>query len=229
MMLTELADLLAVVPRDADRAAYAHAIIDDNALGKQTSANRKLTNQRLGELYGLDPKLPLFRVLLRLWDADPEGRSLLALLCGLARDPLLRATTPTVLGLPRGQELSRATMLDTLREATGGRLKEAILDKVARNAGSSWTQSGHLTGRVRKIRQRVTATVGPGTLALWLGSLEGLAGESLLGSRWVRVLDRSAGEMIDLVLRAKQLGFLHARIGGGVVEIDVSRVGGRHG
>ena len=43
----------------------------------------------------------------------------------------------------------------------GSRLNDAILDKVARNAGSSWSQSGHLQGRVRKIRLRVDPTVGP--------------------------------------------------------------------
>lgn len=229
MMLAELGDVLADVPRSADRGAYAHAIIEENALGKATSANRRLTNQRLGELYGLDRSTPLFRVLLRLWDADEDGRPLLALLCALARDPLLRATAPAVLELPKGQELSRTTMLDTLREATEARLNESILDKVARNAGSSWTQSGHLVGRVRKVRQKVSPTVGPSAMALWLGSLEGLAGEGLLNSRWIRVLDRTAGEMVELTLRAKQFGFLQARIGGGVVEIDLTRMGGIDG
>lgn len=225
MMLAELSDLLSEVPRDEDRAAYADAIIEENVLGKQTSANRKLTSQRLSELYGLDPSIPLFRVLLRLWDVDPKGRPLLALLSSLARDPLLRDTATAVLELPRGQELSRIRVLDVLREATDTRLNESILDKVARNAGSSWTQSGHLLGRVRKIRQRVNPSVGPATMALWLGSLEGLAGEALLSSRWIRILDRTGGEMVELALRAKQLGFIHARIGGGVVEINVSRLG----
>ena len=113
-------------------------------------------------------------------------------------------------------------MLDAIRGSVGSRLNESTLDKVARNAGSSWTQSGHLLGRVRKIRQRVTPTAGPVALALWMGALDGLAGERLLGCRWVRVLDRSGGEIIEFVLRAKQLGLLHARVGGGVVEIDMS-------
>jgi hypothetical protein len=74
MMLAELSDLLAVVPRDERRPAYAEAIIQENVLGKQTVSNRRLTNQRLGELYGLDPSLPIFRVFLRLWDVEPEAR-----------------------------------------------------------------------------------------------------------------------------------------------------------
>lgn len=220
MMLAELSDLVAAMPSDADRADYAAAIVEDNVLGKQTAATRRLTNQRLGELYGLDRRLPIFRVLRRLWAIDTEGRPLLALLCALARDPLLRSTAQAVIGLPKGAELVRAMFLDTIREAVGGRLNESILDKVARNAGSSWTQSGHLVGRVRKIRQRVDPTPGPVALALWMGSLEGLAGVGLLECRWIQVLDRSGGNVVDLVLQAKQRGLLNARIGGGVVEID---------
>ena len=61
-------------------------------------------------------------------------------------------------------------------------------------------------------------------MALWMGGLEGLAGEQLLECRWTRVLDRTGHALVPVVLQAKQLGLVHARIGGGVVEIDASRV-----
>ena len=224
MMLAEIAELLDAVPPGADRPAYAQAIIEENILGKQTAATRRLTNQRLGELYALDPAIPIFVVLRRLWTLDERGRPLIALLCALARDPLLRATASTVLQLPLGSELIRATLLDAIREAVGSRLNESILDKVARNAASSWSQSGHLEGRVRKIRRRVDPTPGSLAAALWLGTVEGLAGEQLLECQWTRVLDHSGAQLVPIALQAKQLGLIHARIGGGVVEIDASRL-----
>jgi hypothetical protein len=230
IMLAELTDLLAAEPADAARGDYATAIVDENVLGKQTIATRRLTNQRLGELYGLEPRLSIFRVLRRLWTIDQTGRPLLAMLCALARDPLLRSTAPAVLALPLGAELVRATFLDALRQVVGSRLNEAVLDKVARNAASSWSQSGHLEGRVRKVRKRVTPTPGSLAMALWMGTLEGFAGQALLDCRWTFVLDRTGPELLPMTLRAKQLGLIHARSGGGVVEIDASRLdttGGR--
>lgn len=224
MMLAELSDLLPAVPVNANRDAYAAVIVDENVLGKATTATRRLTNQRLGELYGLDPRLPLFRVLRRLWAVDETGRPLLALLSSLARDPLLRSTAGSVLELPPGAELVRARFLDAIRNLVDDRLNEAVLDKVARNAASSWSQSGHLVGRVRKTRRRVTASPGALTMALWMGTLEGLAGHALLECRWTRVLDRSGTELIPLVLEAKQRGLLQARVGGGVVDIDVTAI-----
>lgn len=220
MMLSELSELLGVVPAEASREGYADAIVGENALGKQTISNRRLTNQRMGELYGLAPSVPIFRVLRRLWDADEAGRPLLALLCALARDPLLRATARTVLALRPGQELLRSLMTEAITDVTESRLNESSTDKVARNTGSSWTQSGHLEGRVRKMRRPVRATPGATAFSLWLGAVQGLAGEDLLKSAWAGVLDANPSELLELALRAKQLGFIRVRSGGGVIEID---------
>lgn len=221
MMLSELTELLSVLPATATRQEYAEAIIEDNALGKQTTSTRRLTNQRLGELYGLSESIPIFRVLRLLWSIDKQGRPLLALLCALARDPLLRATRDAVLPMSVGSELLRSSMTASIRAVTGDRLNESTLDKVARNAGSSWTQSGHLEGRTRKLRKAIRSTPGAIAMATWLGAHQGLAGEDLLRSQWAHVFDQSPGELLDLTLRAKQLGVINASAGGGVIEIDV--------
>ena len=220
IMFCELRDLFAYLPESASREDYASAIIKDNILGKPTVSTRRLTNQRLGELYGLDPHIPIFRILRRLWEMDDGGRPLLAILCALGRDPLLRATAPIILALQPGQELMRTALVRSIQRCTGSRLNKLILDKVARNAGSSWTQSGHLMGRVRKIRKKVEPTPSAVAFALWLGSLYSLSGEELLSTPWTSVFDQPPEILLDTVLRAKQMRLLHARVGGGVVEID---------
>ncbi len=96
IMFPELSATLDMTPSTASRDEYAAAIIDANCLGKSTAATRRLTNQRLGELYALDPEVPLFRVLRRLWEGDEAGRPLLALQCALTRDPLLAATAAPI-------------------------------------------------------------------------------------------------------------------------------------
>ena len=158
IMLDELSHLLDAVPCEVSRQDYADAVMEDNCLGKRTAATRKLSLQRLTELYSLDARVVLFRVLRDLWSRHATSRPLLALLLALARDPLLRATARAVIGTPFGHEFARQSMKDVLSEVVGDRLNEATLDKVVRNASSSWTQSGHLRGRGRKFRQRVEAT-----------------------------------------------------------------------
>jgi len=219
-MFSEISDVLDALPASASRKDYARAIIYEDVLGKNTASTRRLTDQRLSELYALDLRVPIFRVLRYIWDIDEAGRPLLSLLCALARDPLLRATAPTILGLSLGEELVRSTFLDAMRDVAGRRLNESILDKVARNAGSSWTQSGHLEGRVRKTRKPVRATPGSAAFAVWLGWLQGHAGASLLTTPWASVFDQNTTELMNAVLRAKQMRLLSARMGGGVIEID---------
>lgn len=224
MMLSELRDLLENTAPTSRREDYAGAIVDENILAKQTLATRQLTNQRLGELFGLSPDVPLFRALRVVWEHDPDGLPLSALLVALARDPLLRLTAPSVLNLDTGQELVRTQLLADLRSGVGDRLSDSTVDKVARNTSSTWTQSGHLVGRVRKIRRRVEPSHGPVALAMWMGCCEGSGGAALLDSPWCRVLDHHGEGMIPLVLQAKQRRMLHATIGGGVIEIDAARL-----
>ncbi len=224
IMLRELTELFTVVPPDAARDEYCTAIVDENALGKATYATRRSSRQRLREMYGLDPALAVFRVLRRLWDIDPHGRPLLAMLCALARDPLLRSTAPPVLALAPGDELVRSRFAAVIRAAVGSRLNDAVLDKVARNAASSWAQSGHLAGRMRKVRRRVRPTPGAAAMALWLGEQEGRAGLSLLDSDWAAVLDARGRALLSPTLEAKRLGLIRARASGNVVEIDTREI-----
>lgn len=222
-MLSELSDLLAAVhDPSARREDYSAAIIDSNELGKETGSNRRLTNQRLGELYGLDAGVTVFRAMRRAWTVDEPGRPLIALLCALARDPLLRATASKILSLRPNEELVRSEFLPSIRDHVEARLNDSTLSKVARNAASTWTQSGHLQGRVRKKRQPASPTPGSVAFALWLGSLEGRVGEGLLSSFWCSIFDGPQHTVREAALRAKQLGLIKANIGGDIVQIDPS-------
>ncbi len=223
-MVEELEQVLAVVPTDRPRDEYAAAIVEENVTQKRTASTRVLTNQRLGELYALDPAIPLFRVLRRYWDADPEGRPLLALLCALARDPLLRATVGPVLALHPKEELARQAMLDAVRTAVDERLNDAIIDKVVRNASSTWTRSGHLTGRVRKQRQLVIPSPHAVAYALLLGYLLGIRGNRLFTTLWSSILDVDEDKLVFLAMDAKRLGALNIKHGGSVIEVDFSAV-----
>jgi len=219
IMLEELSALIASAGAATHREDFVHLIVDENVLGKSTSSTRRITAQRLSELYALDTSVVLFRALSRLWSVDRDSQAILALLCSLARDPLLRATTPSVLALREGQGFDRDAMAAALRSHAGARLNEAILDKVVRNAASSWTQSGHLIGRMLKRRQRIKPTPVTVTMALLLGYLQGLRGRSILRTAWCEVLDSTPEVLSALATRASMAGFMRFRQAGEVIEI----------
>ena len=220
MMLDELSHLLDAAPGDAVRDNYALAVVAHNCLGKRTAATRKLSLQRLTELYALDPQVILFRVLRNLWVRNETSRPLLALLLALARDPLLRATATAVVRTPYGNEFARQSMKDALVGVVGDRLNEATLDKVVRNAASSWTQTGHFRGRGRKTRQRVEATPAATTFTLLVGFAVGRRGRLLFEAPWTAVLDTSPDNLIDVAVDAKRLGLLELKQSGSMIDVS---------
>jgi hypothetical protein len=224
IMLDELQTLLAHSQQNASLDDYASAIIENNCLGKRTVSTRKLSFQRLSELYALDVNVLLFRNMRNFWYADRSGQPTLALLLALARDPLLRVTAPPILRMRTGEELARQQLIDALNRAVGSRLSESTLDKVVRNAASSWTQSGHLKGRNRKLRQRVTPTATSTAYALLLGHLTSTRGSALFETMWTQVLDSPPDELVNLATDARRLGFLDMSQSGGVVEVAFTRL-----
>ena len=114
--------------RQVPGATSASAIINDNVTNKKTLATRRVTNQRLRELFGIDPSIAVFRVLRRFWGSDVSGRPLSAQFCSLARDHLLRATGPVVLAVGPGGELSRQELRLAVQDAVGDRLNEATAE-----------------------------------------------------------------------------------------------------
>ena len=224
IMLDELRAVLASCPPGATRSKYLFAIQEDNCLSKRTAATRKLSGQRLSELYALDPEVLLFRVMRRCWYADKDNQAVLALLLALARDPLLRVTAGPIMRMRPGEELARQQLTDSLSVEVGSRLSESTLDKVVRNTASSWTQSGHLKGRGRKVRQVVTPTAANVALALSLGYITGARGAALFETLWARVLDAPSTELMQLAMDARRLGFLDMTQSGGMVEVNLARL-----
>jgi hypothetical protein len=224
MMFDELRQVLEVAPPDARRADYASAIIDGNCLSKPTGSTRRLTNQRLGELYGLEPAIPLFRVLRRLWDVENEGRPLLALLAAIARDPLLAATCPAIVFLPANAEIQRDLIKGALRTVVGSRLNDSTLEKVCRNAASTWTQSGHLEGRTFKKRRIVSPTPTAVAFALYLANAAGFRGSEIFSCAWLRILDCDPSRARDIAVEAKRLSLLDLRMAGDIIELNLSRL-----
>lgn len=219
LMLNELVHVLEATPPTTTREEYSRAILEENAAHKKTAAGRVQTRQRLVELYGLDLEVSLFRVFRRLWEVAREGRPQLALLLAMARDPLLRATALPILELPIGAELGRQALTDAVRGATQDRLNAAVVDKVVRNASSSWTQSGHLEGRARKFRRQVPPNPPGVAFALLLGYLTGQRSRRLFETAWMATFDGSFEAKLDAATEAKRLGWLDLRFGGEVVEV----------
>lgn len=222
IMVADLSELLLHVPADSEHEAYRSAIQDENVLGKKTASTRLWSYTKLRELYGLDPRFPVFRALRLLWDADSEGQPLLALLAATARDSLLRSTMRAVIETPVGQELTRERLQEAVVAMRGDRFSATTMKSLLANLTSSWTQSGHLIsrGRVRALPPTSTSAV---AFALFLGYLTGARGLLLFSTQWTALLGLPESRLQDLAREASRRGWLTYRGIGDVVDVTFER------
>ena len=152
------------------------------------------------------------------------GGPLLALLAATARDPLLAATCSAIVTMPARAELQRDSMRNALQAVVGDRLNDSTLEKVCRNAASTWAQSGHLEGRTFKRRQLVFPSVTAVTFAIYLAHAAGFRGAEIFSCGWLRLLDCEPSQARQLSFDSKRSGLIDLRMSGDIVEFNLSRL-----
>jgi hypothetical protein len=100
------------------------------------------------------------------------------------------------------------------------------LAKIGRNTFSSWEQTGHLeaVARTRKVRRRAICTASTTAFALFLGHLDGLAGELLFDTVWARALDHPRAHLVELAVVASQRSLIDFRHSGGITEVKFTEL-----
>lgn len=220
MMLQEILALVSSVPASASREQYKSAILDENVLGKPTFSSREKSYRHLMQLYGLDPKLTLFRVFRELSEKDMASVPLMALMCTYCRDPQLRQSFELIERLRVGETLTRKQMEEHIEAGFPNRFSPAMKKSLAQNLNTTWTAAGHLKGKAKKTRSLPEPTVPASTYAMFAGFLLGLRGEILVRSVFGALVGGSAETIVSHLSAASGRSWLRFRHAGGVFEID---------
>jgi len=220
IMVDELDALLTYVDNEnASRSDYLHAIEEQNCLSKRSGKSRTLTYRHLVDLYALDPSYVIFRALIYFWKREKASLPLLALICAYARDSILRSTAPFVMAYKLGEIIKREALETHIDQLEPNRFSAATLKSVAQNINSSLTKSGHLSGRAVKTRARATATPGTMAYALLFSYLSGARGRSLFATEYVKLLECTFDQAIELTQDAARKGWLVFKHVGDVIEV----------
>lgn len=217
-----LLELLRSLPESATQNDYRAAVVDDNLLGRPTHAGRLRTFRHLRELYRLDGAWEPFHALRRLWGSDDSAGPLLAALLAFTQDETLRSTWPAVARAGAGERVTSADLTEAATTALPAGLSTTTLEKIGRNTGACWTQSGHLVGRVVKVRQPVHATAAAVAYAAYLGHLSGARGARILDTPWAPLLDIEVHAHLAALKGAHDAGLLDLQAAGHVVEVGFS-------
>jgi hypothetical protein len=209
MMLKELSLLLNVVNlHNPTKEEYLKAIIEDNCLGKKSGITRELSASHLENLYTLNPETLIFKALRFFWQRDSAGHPLLAFICVYSRDYIINRISPFILEKNEGEAIPKETVVEVLDDQHHGMFSKATLESTARNVMSTFAQSGHLKGKLNKIRSYAKPTTGSVAYALLLGYVCGYRGESLFSNEFIKILDCSQEKAVELTETASRSGWL---------------------
>lgn len=221
-----LIDLLRAVPPDAPQERYREAVVDNNVLGRPTQAGRQRSFRHLRELYFLDPSRQEFAALRRLWDSDAAAQPLMAGVLAFTRDGILRASFPAIHQAPPGAIVTSDDLTKAVTAVYGTDLSESTLGKTGRNTGACWTQTGHLAGRTKKVRQTVESFPAAVSFAAYLGHLAGNRGVGVLDTPWAALLDLPGGGALEALRTAHTQGLIDLLVAGNVVDVSFPIIDG---
>jgi hypothetical protein len=224
MMLNELKALLSHTSQDATPAQIEKAIIEDNILDKPTLSSRKKSLHHMRELYGLDVGQALFRVLRDFAVRDRLSVPLLALVCVYCRDPQLMASFELIKGLRIGEILPRETMEAHLESSFPNRFSPAMKKSMAQNVNTSWTFSGFLCGKAKKVRCQSECRPEAAAYAMFAGYLAGLRGQTLLESAYGQLVAKDPSILLAQLPMSAARGLIGFKFAGGIFEFDFRRL-----
>jgi hypothetical protein len=187
-MMLPAASILLAQPAVLNVRELRRRVLDENILSMGSLSARLTTFCKLVQLYGLNTASILTRGLITLWPVS-TARPMLAIVCAVARDPLLRVSAAAIFNTKVGERVSSHEIRSVLEVKLAGRFRESTMAALAQRCVSSWAQAGYVTSGPERLRQRAVADPHAAAYAALVAIESGFVGQSILASPWLELLD----------------------------------------
>lgn len=195
--------------------------IDNNAIGKKSQTALSNAKTKLLGIYSFDTGEPSFRLFLKFWDdSNEKERRLLTLLMALKEDILLAKSIDFILTVPLGSEVKKQPLVKHLSKYVD--YTENTLKSTSRNIISSWKQAGFIGEGKKRLRTQPEITYQVVAYAIALGVLDGLQGEYLINTPYIKALGLTDELLNQLLNEAKIKDLIKYQNTGGVVSISLT-------
>ena len=156
MMMDELKLLFSFVDQlDAEKDLYLRSIVKDNCLNKRSDRTTNSNGTPPYETFMVWTRAShCFDVFAISGSETKKGSPFWPYLSLLQEIQILKSSIPFIQSYAIGQRVTREALEDYIDNLETGRFSPATLKSTAQNINSSWTQSGHLKGRLKKFDQR---------------------------------------------------------------------------
>ena len=199
--------------------------MSNNVFGKKSDDGIKKTSNFLTQLYSFDIDNPSFKVFKFFWgNTDENEKSILALLFAIQKDYLLIESISVVAESILNEKVEIEKIESNIEKYHPNRFTKNTLRSVAQNIASSWKQAGFITGKVKNIRTLPKISYNCVAFAFIMAYLNGLRGDFIISSKWVKALCLNENQLRELAIEASKRGLIHYQFSGEVTSITCTEL-----
>jgi hypothetical protein len=194
--------------------------LKQNVISKATQSGITKTSRYLKSLYDLDASQPQFMAFKHFWSiADEREKPLLAIIYAIGNDYQLKNSIPVINNTEIGKKVTVESIESNIENLYPQKYTNNTLRSMAQNIASSWKQAGFITGKVKNIRTQPEINYLVLTFAIFMAYLNGLRGDFILTSDWVKALTLDERTIRSLAIEAAKRDLLQYQYAGNVTSI----------
>ena len=194
--------------------------LKQNVISKATQSGITKTSRYLKSLYDLDASQPQFMAFKHFWSiAHERDKPLLALIYAIGNDYQLKNSIPVINNTEIGKKVTVESIESNIENLYPQKYSANTKRSMAQNIASSWKQAGFITGKVKNIRTQPEINYLVLTFAIFMAYLNGLRGDFILTSDWVKALTLDERTIRSLAIEAAKRDLLQYQYAGNVTSI----------
>jgi len=191
-----------------------------NVISKATQSGITKTSRYLKSLYDLDASQPQFMAFKHFWSiAHERDKPLLALIYAIGNDYQLKNSIPVINNTEIGKKVTVESIESNIENLYPQKYSANTKRSMAQNIASSWKQAGFITGKVKNIRTQPEINYLVLTFAIFMAYLNGLRGDFILTSDWVKALTLDERTIRSLAIEAAKRDLLQYQYAGSITSI----------
>jgi hypothetical protein len=200
-------------------------VIKQNVFNKATKSGISYTSQNLKKLYDFDLSQPAFLAFKHFWKMSNEhDLPILAFLYAIKNDHLLRESIPVITNTELGKKATVESIEDNIENLYPQKYSVNTRRSMAQNIASSWKQAGFITGKVKNIRTQPEINYLVTSFAFLMAYLNGVRGDFILKSNWVKALCLDESRIRSLAIEAGKRDLLQYQFAGNVTSLTFNNL-----
>lgn len=214
-----LEELTKVMDFSIEKDNYEDSM-SNNVFGKKSDDGIKKTANYLTQLYSFDIKSPSFKSLKYFWkNVSDIEKPIFTLLFALQRDYLLSESVSVIANTKINEKTTVESFEENIEKYYPNKYSTITRHSIGKNLASSWKQIGFITGKVKNLRTQPEVSYNCVAFAFVMAYLNGLRGDFIISSKWVKALCLNENQLRELAIEASKRGLIHYQFSGNVTSI----------